>query len=135
MIRSKPGRRHGWRLPPWGDAACLGKGCGVTMCIRPRDTWSKGVVSTSGRGCCLSGVARGFDLGGEAASALACQIHSQCDASTITCRLYGVVRKTKSQMPSWEQATAVRKLSTNTYSCDLHDDWCIGSGEHSIRPV
>jgi hypothetical protein len=31
-------------------------------------------------------------------------------------------------MPSWEEATAVEKLSSNTYSCTLHDDWCIGSG-------
>jgi hypothetical protein len=32
-------------------------------------------------------------------------------------------------MPGWEEATAVQKLSTNTYSCELHDDWCIGSGK------
>ncbi|CAO2648838.1 Nn.00g097870.m01.CDS01 [Neocucurbitaria sp. VM-36] len=30
-------------------------------------------------------------------------------------------------MPGWEEATAVQKLSTNEYSCILHDDWCIGS--------
>jgi hypothetical protein len=32
-------------------------------------------------------------------------------------------------MPGWEEATAVEKLSTHTYSCVLHDDWCIGSGK------
>lgn len=31
-------------------------------------------------------------------------------------------------MPGWEEATAVQKVSTNTYSCTLHDDWSIGSG-------
>ncbi|KAG9199312.1 hypothetical protein G6514_008659 [Epicoccum nigrum] len=30
-------------------------------------------------------------------------------------------------MPAWEEATAVQKVSTNTYSCTLHDDWSIGS--------
>lgn len=30
-------------------------------------------------------------------------------------------------MPGWQEATAVEKLSSNTYSCTLHDDWCIGS--------
>ncbi|KAF2684933.1 hypothetical protein K458DRAFT_487174 [Lentithecium fluviatile CBS 122367] len=30
-------------------------------------------------------------------------------------------------MTSWEEATAVRKLSSNTYECHLYDDWCIGS--------
>ncbi|KAJ4408124.1 hypothetical protein N0V91_003472 [Didymella pomorum] len=30
-------------------------------------------------------------------------------------------------MPGWEEATAVQKVSTNTYSCTLHDDWSIGS--------
>ncbi|EDU41805.1 thioesterase family protein [Pyrenophora tritici-repentis] len=30
-------------------------------------------------------------------------------------------------MPGWEEATAVEKLSPNTYSCTLHDDWTIGS--------
>ncbi|KAJ4314032.1 hypothetical protein N0V94_006649 [Neodidymelliopsis sp. IMI 364377] len=30
-------------------------------------------------------------------------------------------------MPSWNEATAVRKVSNNTYSCVLHDDWSIGS--------
>ncbi|KAF2644387.1 hypothetical protein P280DRAFT_445994 [Massarina eburnea CBS 473.64] len=30
-------------------------------------------------------------------------------------------------MPSWEKATAVQKLSSGTYSCELYDDWCIGS--------
>ncbi|KAF3044756.1 hypothetical protein E8E12_010311 [Didymella heteroderae] len=30
-------------------------------------------------------------------------------------------------MPGWEEATAVQKVSTNTYSCILHDDWSIGS--------
>jgi len=32
-------------------------------------------------------------------------------------------------MPGWEEATAVQKVSTNTYSCILHDDWSIGSGK------
>ena len=32
-------------------------------------------------------------------------------------------------MPGWGEATAVQKVSTNTYSCELHDDWCIGSGK------
>jgi len=31
-------------------------------------------------------------------------------------------------MPGWEEATAVQKVSNNTYSCILHDDWSIGSG-------
>ncbi|KAF1949607.1 hypothetical protein CC80DRAFT_457169 [Byssothecium circinans] len=30
-------------------------------------------------------------------------------------------------MPSWEEATAVKKLDSRTYSCELFDDWCIGS--------
>ncbi|KAF1943418.1 hypothetical protein EJ02DRAFT_400430 [Clathrospora elynae] len=30
-------------------------------------------------------------------------------------------------MPGWEEATAVQKLSSNTYSCTLYDDWSIGS--------
>ncbi|OAL06684.1 hypothetical protein IQ06DRAFT_321887 [Phaeosphaeriaceae sp. SRC1lsM3a] len=30
-------------------------------------------------------------------------------------------------MPGWREATAVRKLSSNTYASTLHDDWCIGS--------
>ncbi|CAA9964669.1 thioesterase family protein [Pyrenophora teres f. maculata] len=30
-------------------------------------------------------------------------------------------------MPGWKEATAVEKLSSNTYSCTLHDDWTIGS--------
>ncbi|KZM21601.1 uncharacterized protein EKO05_0008054 [Ascochyta rabiei] len=30
-------------------------------------------------------------------------------------------------MPGWEEATAVQKVSNNTYSCVLHDDWSIGS--------
>ncbi|KAF9730492.1 hypothetical protein PMIN06_001345 [Paraphaeosphaeria minitans] len=30
-------------------------------------------------------------------------------------------------MPSWKEATAVRKLSANTYECTLQDDWCIGT--------
>ncbi|KAF2134025.1 hypothetical protein P153DRAFT_363043 [Dothidotthia symphoricarpi CBS 119687] len=30
-------------------------------------------------------------------------------------------------MPGWEEATAVQQLSRNTYSCVLHDEWCIGS--------
>ncbi|KAL1793144.1 hypothetical protein ACET3X_008126 [Alternaria dauci] len=30
-------------------------------------------------------------------------------------------------MTGWEQATAVEKLSSNTYSCNLQDDWCIGT--------
>lgn len=30
-------------------------------------------------------------------------------------------------MPSWEEATAVEKVSSNSYSCFLHDDWCIGT--------
>ncbi|KAH4206112.1 hypothetical protein HBI95_124290 [Parastagonospora nodorum] len=30
-------------------------------------------------------------------------------------------------MPGWEEATAVQKVSSNTYSATLHDDWCIGS--------
>ncbi|EUC41175.1 hypothetical protein COCMIDRAFT_106841 [Bipolaris oryzae ATCC 44560] len=30
-------------------------------------------------------------------------------------------------MPGWREATTVQKLSTNTYSCTLHDDWCIGT--------
>jgi hypothetical protein len=32
-------------------------------------------------------------------------------------------------MPSWKEATAVRKLGASTYECTLHDDWCIGSGK------
>ncbi|KAH7131991.1 thioesterase-like superfamily-domain-containing protein [Dendryphion nanum] len=30
-------------------------------------------------------------------------------------------------MPSWGDATAVEKIGSNTYSCSLTDDWCIGS--------
>ncbi|KAF1838692.1 hypothetical protein BDW02DRAFT_564800 [Decorospora gaudefroyi] len=30
-------------------------------------------------------------------------------------------------MPGWEEATAVQKVSSNTYSCTLYDDWCIGT--------
>jgi hypothetical protein len=30
-------------------------------------------------------------------------------------------------MPSWREATAVQKSSSNTYTATLHDDWCIGS--------
>ncbi|KAF1971204.1 hypothetical protein BU23DRAFT_556217 [Bimuria novae-zelandiae CBS 107.79] len=30
-------------------------------------------------------------------------------------------------MPSWKEATAVRKLSASAYECTLQDDWCIGS--------
>ncbi|KAF1924368.1 uncharacterized protein M421DRAFT_424816 [Didymella exigua CBS 183.55] len=30
-------------------------------------------------------------------------------------------------MPGWEEATAVQKVSANTYSCTLYEDWCIGS--------
>ncbi|KAH8731356.1 thioesterase-like superfamily-domain-containing protein [Phaeosphaeriaceae sp. PMI808] len=30
-------------------------------------------------------------------------------------------------MPGWEEATAVQKLSSNTYTSTLYDDWCIGS--------
>ncbi|KAF2832038.1 hypothetical protein CC86DRAFT_312760 [Ophiobolus disseminans] len=30
-------------------------------------------------------------------------------------------------MSGWEEATAVQKLSSDTYSSTLHDDWCIGS--------
>ncbi|KAF2749928.1 hypothetical protein M011DRAFT_517790 [Sporormia fimetaria CBS 119925] len=30
-------------------------------------------------------------------------------------------------MPTWEEATAVQQVDANTYSCILHDDWCIGS--------
>ncbi|KAF2003383.1 hypothetical protein P154DRAFT_460549 [Amniculicola lignicola CBS 123094] len=29
--------------------------------------------------------------------------------------------------PSWTNATAVEKIDSNTYSCDLLDDWCIGT--------
>lgn len=32
-------------------------------------------------------------------------------------------------MPGWQEATAVQKLSSNTYAATLHDDWCIGSGK------
>ncbi|ORY11197.1 thioesterase-like superfamily-domain-containing protein [Clohesyomyces aquaticus] len=30
-------------------------------------------------------------------------------------------------MTSWEQATAVEKLDSRTYACNLFDDWCIGT--------
>lgn len=30
-------------------------------------------------------------------------------------------------MASWREATAVRKLGSNTYECELQDDWCIGT--------
>ncbi|KAI8936014.1 hypothetical protein NX059_007516 [Plenodomus lindquistii] len=30
-------------------------------------------------------------------------------------------------MSSWAEATAVENVSANTYSCNLFDDWCIGS--------
>ncbi|KAL6709784.1 hypothetical protein ACN47E_001213 [Coniothyrium glycines] len=30
-------------------------------------------------------------------------------------------------MPGWEEATAVEKLSSNSYAAVLHDDWCIGT--------
>ncbi|KAJ4301266.1 hypothetical protein N0V90_003357 [Kalmusia sp. IMI 367209] len=32
-------------------------------------------------------------------------------------------------MPSWGEATAVRKTGASTYECVLHDEWCIGSGK------
>ncbi|KAF2015893.1 hypothetical protein BU24DRAFT_422201 [Aaosphaeria arxii CBS 175.79] len=30
-------------------------------------------------------------------------------------------------MASWAEATAVEKVDTKTYTCNLRDDWCIGS--------
>lgn len=36
-------------------------------------------------------------------------------------------------MPGWKEATAVQKLSSNTYISTLHDDWCIGSGKLPTR--
>ncbi|KAF2441039.1 hypothetical protein P171DRAFT_456952 [Karstenula rhodostoma CBS 690.94] len=30
-------------------------------------------------------------------------------------------------MPSWKEATAVRKVGASTYECTLQDDWCIGT--------
>jgi hypothetical protein len=32
-------------------------------------------------------------------------------------------------MPGWEVATAIKKVSSNTYTGTLYDDWCIGSGK------
>jgi hypothetical protein len=37
-------------------------------------------------------------------------------------------------MPGWDEATAVQKLSSNTYTSTLHDDWCIGTGKVSMKP-
>jgi hypothetical protein len=31
-------------------------------------------------------------------------------------------------MPGWKEATAVQKVSSDTYTATLHDGWCIGSG-------
>lgn len=42
-----------------------------------------------------------------------------------TDRFDGILQPT---MTSWEEASAVQKLDTKTYSCTLHDDWCIGTG-------
>lgn len=30
---------------------------------------------------------------------------------------------------SFQEATAVRPLTSHTYAVDLSDDWCIGSGK------
>ncbi|CAI6341450.1 unnamed protein product [Periconia digitata] len=30
-------------------------------------------------------------------------------------------------MASWEEATAVQQLDSKTYTCNFHDDWCIGT--------
>jgi hypothetical protein len=38
-------------------------------------------------------------------------------------------------MPGWEEATAVQKVSSNTYTATLHDDWCIGSGKFPSNSV
>jgi len=35
-------------------------------------------------------------------------------------------------MTSWKEATAVQKIGSNTYSCELHDDWCIGTGKQNV---
>ena len=30
---------------------------------------------------------------------------------------------------SFQEATAVKRLTSHTYAVDLSDDWCIGSGK------
>lgn len=47
---------------------------------------------------------------------------------------YPRARRSVTTMPGWEEATAVQKVSTTTYSCILHDDWSIGSGKAIIPP-